>query len=172
MLSECGVQFHSPLVSDRGFLNSFIVDCCSFCLQQLDQNCHFTKHVNSNACQFTYSRFTSVQLLCFVCLYRGLECDWFVLFACTEDCSVTGLFVCWHRGLQLHRGVERIDNTVSVPESWADFTDGNIKRSQAERANSRNMRNDVVNMLNHVSDQLWKQWNKVSGLIAHENYYR
>lgn len=58
--------------------------------------------------------------------------------------------------------MERIDNTVSVPETWAEFTDGNIRRSQAERANSRNMRNDIQNMLNHVNDQLWKQWNAVS----------
>lgn len=65
------------------------------------------------------------------------------------------------RGLGLHRGVERVDNTVTVPESWADFTNNNIKRSQAERMASKNMRNDIQNMLNHANDQMWKQWNKV-----------
>ena len=54
-----------------------------------------------------------------------------------------------------------MDNTVTVPESWADFTNNNIKRSQAERMASKNMRNDIQNMLNHANDQMWKQWNKV-----------
>lgn len=70
------------------------------------------------------------------------------------------------RGLQLHRGIERVDNTVSVPESWAEFTNNNLKRSQAERAASRDMRNDIQNMLNHASDQLWNQWNKVTLVLG------
>jgi len=73
--------------------------------------------------------------------------------------KVIYVFCC--RGLGLHRGVERIDNTVTVPESWAEFTNGNIKRSQAERGASKQMRNDIQSMLNGAGEDLWKQWNKV-----------
>ena len=57
--------------------------------------------------------------------------------------------------------MERIDNTVSVPESWADYTNGNILRSQAERNASAKLRNDIQCLLNQSADELWKQWNKV-----------
>lgn len=58
--------------------------------------------------------------------------------------------------------MERVDNTVSVPESWAEYTDGNITRSQVERQKSKQLRNNTQSLLNHASEELWRQWNKVN----------
>jgi len=83
--------------------------------------------------------------------------------------KVIYVFCC--RGLGLHRGVERIDNTVTVPESWAEFTNGNIKRSQAERGASKQMRNDIQSMLNGAGEDLWKQWNKVRRATVYQEIH-
>ncbi|ETE66622.1 Tektin-3, partial [Ophiophagus hannah] len=50
-------------------------------------------------------------------------------------------------GIGYFRGVERFDATVSVPESWAKFTDDNILRSQSERAASSKLRDDIETLL-------------------------
>ena len=63
------------------------------------------------------------------------------------------------RGLAYHNGVELIDNTKSVPETWCMFTNNNIKRSQAERAASRHLRNELNTVLNDCSNEMWHQWN-------------
>ncbi|KAK6187735.1 hypothetical protein SNE40_005692 [Patella caerulea] len=66
------------------------------------------------------------------------------------------------RGLAFHNGVHRIDNTVSVPESWAKFTNDNIQRSQSERAASKHMRNEIESVLNACANEMWQEWNAVN----------
>ncbi|XP_067936930.1 tektin-3-like [Watersipora subatra] len=66
------------------------------------------------------------------------------------------------RGISVHSGVHRIDNTKSVPESWAEYTHNNVSRSQAERNASKGLRNDLQSMLKHAGSELWNQWNKVN----------
>ncbi|MEJ1273079.1 tektin 3 [Cricetulus griseus] len=51
---------------------------------------------------------------------------------------------------------------VSVPESWAKFTDDNILRSQSERAASRKLRDDTENLLVVTANEMWNQFNKVN----------
>lgn len=63
------------------------------------------------------------------------------------------------RGLAYHNGIENIDNTKSVPETWCMFTNNNIKRSQAERAASRHLRNEFNTVLNDCANEMWNQWN-------------
>lgn len=66
------------------------------------------------------------------------------------------------RGIAFHNGVQRIDNTVSVPETWARFSNDNVQRSQSERAASKQMRNEVESVLNQCANEMWNQWNSVN----------
>uniref|UniRef100_A0A8C8YYA6 Tektin n=1 Tax=Prolemur simus TaxID=1328070 RepID=A0A8C8YYA6_PROSS len=65
-------------------------------------------------------------------------------------------------GISFFRGVERVDATISVPESWAKFTDDNILRSQSERAASAKLRDDTENLLVVTANEMWNQFNKVN----------
>ncbi|CAK6437633.1 unnamed protein product [Pipistrellus nathusii] len=65
-------------------------------------------------------------------------------------------------GVSYFRGVERVDATVSVPESWAKFTDDNLLRSQSERAASAKLRDDIQNLLVVTANEMWNQFNKVN----------
>ncbi|XP_002732125.2 tektin-3-like [Saccoglossus kowalevskii] len=62
-------------------------------------------------------------------------------------------------GLAYFRGVEGVDNTVSVPESWAKFTNDNLLRSQRERNASRGLRGDVDSVLQETANDMWTQYN-------------
>lgn len=66
------------------------------------------------------------------------------------------------RGIAYHNGIERVDNTQSVPETWAEFSNNNIKRSQAERANSKAVRVEIADTINRCANEMWNQWNKVN----------
>ncbi|MGH0144670.1 UNVERIFIED_CONTAM: hypothetical protein FKN15_029643 [Acipenser sinensis] len=65
-------------------------------------------------------------------------------------------------GISYFRGVENIDATVSMPESWAKFTDNNILRSQNERAASAKLRHDIETLLNTTSNEIWNHFNSVN----------
>ncbi|NXT22160.1 TEKT3 protein, partial [Syrrhaptes paradoxus] len=65
-------------------------------------------------------------------------------------------------GISYYRGVERVDATISVPESWAKFTDDNILRSQSERAASAKLRDDIENLLVVTANEMWRQFNSVN----------
>lgn len=51
---------------------------------------------------------------------------------------------------------------ISVPESWAKFTDDNILRSQSERAASAKLRDDIETLLVVTANEMWNQFNKVN----------
>ncbi|XP_074870740.1 tektin-3 [Carettochelys insculpta] len=65
-------------------------------------------------------------------------------------------------GISYYRGVERVDATISVPETWAKFTDDNILRSQSERAASSKLRDDIENLLVVTANEMWNQFNRVN----------
>ncbi|XP_029456157.1 tektin-3 [Rhinatrema bivittatum] len=65
-------------------------------------------------------------------------------------------------GISYFRGVDRIDATISVPETWAKFTDDNILRSQSERAASSKLRDDVENLMIATANEMWNQFNTVN----------
>ncbi|XP_046359629.1 tektin-3-like isoform X1 [Haliotis rufescens] len=71
------------------------------------------------------------------------------------------------RGLAYHNGVNRIDNTVSVPETWAKFSNDNIQRSQSERAASKQLRNEIESVLNSCANEMWQEWNAVNVALTH-----
>ena len=63
---------------------------------------------------------------------------------------------------------------MTIPTSWAKFSDDNIRRSQAERAASTKMREEIESCLNKTSNDMWTQ---VIGLffglidISHELHF-
>ncbi|XP_067860379.1 tektin-3 [Heptranchias perlo] len=65
-------------------------------------------------------------------------------------------------GISYYRGVERVDATISVPESWAKYTDNNILRSQSERVASAKLRDDIENVFNSTSNEMWSQFNALN----------
>ncbi|XP_061455211.1 tektin-5 [Rhineura floridana] len=60
--------------------------------------------------------------------------------------------------INYYHGVEKIDGTVSVPETWAKFSDDNIRYSQNARANSATLRQEADHTLEITSDDMWRQW--------------
>ncbi|KAF7249034.1 Tektin-3 [Varanus komodoensis] len=65
-------------------------------------------------------------------------------------------------GISYYRGVERVDATISVPESWAKFTDDNILRSQSERTASSKLRDDIETLLVVTANEMWNQFNRAN----------
>ncbi|XP_004604402.1 tektin-5 [Sorex araneus] len=55
-------------------------------------------------------------------------------------------------------GMEKMDGMVSVPETWAKFSNDNIRHAQNMRANSIRVREEAENLFESLSDQLWKQF--------------
>ncbi|CAL1531645.1 unnamed protein product [Lymnaea stagnalis] len=70
------------------------------------------------------------------------------------------------RGIAYHDGVHRIDNTISVPETWAKYTNDNIQRSQSERLASKNMRNEIECVINTCNNEMWMEWNAVNTALS------
>ncbi|XP_067673209.1 tektin-3-like isoform X2 [Haliotis asinina] len=66
------------------------------------------------------------------------------------------------RGIAFHNGIHTIDPTVSVPETWAKFSNDNIQRSQSERAASKQLRNEIESVLNSCANEMWQEWNAVN----------
>ncbi|XP_072465191.1 tektin-5 [Notamacropus eugenii] len=60
--------------------------------------------------------------------------------------------------INFFHGVEKADGAVSVCETWAKFSDDNIRHSQDMRANSIRLREEAENLLEVSSDQIWKQF--------------
>ncbi|XP_042300065.1 tektin-3-like, partial [Sceloporus undulatus] len=65
---------------------------------------------------------------------------------CTD--SIVCLFLCFPR--------------ISVPESWAKFTDDNILRSQSERFATAKLRTDIETVLVVTANEMWNQFNKAN----------
>ncbi len=89
------------------------------------------------------------------------------------------------RGLNFHLGIENVDNTyeflvyfyklismnnqiyfkffsVASPDSWAKFTEDNIRRSASERAQSDEYLNMADNLLKETASDMWNQYNTVN----------
>ncbi|XP_029698412.1 tektin-3 [Takifugu rubripes] len=65
-------------------------------------------------------------------------------------------------GIGFYRGIERLDPSLSLPESWSRFTDDNILRSQSERAASHKLRDEIEILMNATSGEMWNQFNCVN----------
>ncbi|XP_077359594.1 tektin-3 [Festucalex cinctus] len=65
-------------------------------------------------------------------------------------------------GIGYFRGIEQLDPSVSLPESWSKFTDNNVLRSQGQRAASRKLRDEIEALLSMTSGEMWSQFNNVN----------
>ncbi|XP_028824665.1 tektin-3-like [Denticeps clupeoides] len=65
-------------------------------------------------------------------------------------------------GISYYRGIDRVDPSISLPDSWSKFTDDNILRSQSERVASHKLRDEIEILLNTTSNQMWNQFNNVN----------
>ncbi|NXM72354.1 TEKT3 protein, partial [Serilophus lunatus] len=70
------------------------------------------------------------------------------------------------RGIHNYQGVERVDATISVPETWARFTDNNIFRSQSLRTTSAKLRASTESLLMGTANEMWRQFSKVNDAFA------
>ncbi|XP_056325777.1 tektin-3 [Danio aesculapii] len=65
-------------------------------------------------------------------------------------------------GISYYRGIDRLDPSISLPDSWSKFTDDNILHSQSERAASHKLRDEIEILLNATSNEMWNQFNSVN----------
>lgn len=65
-------------------------------------------------------------------------------------------------GIGYHPGIENIDNTITIPDSWARYTQENIARSQRERAASERLRGEIDSCLRACANDMWNQFNTVN----------
>merc|ERR1712178_234324 len=61
-----------------------------------------------------------------------------------------------------HPGIENVDNTISIPDSWVKFTQENIARSQKERELSEKLRGAIDTLLRQCANEMWNQFNNVN----------
>ncbi|NXI50915.1 TEKT5 protein, partial [Chloroceryle aenea] len=60
--------------------------------------------------------------------------------------------------ISFYYGVEKADGTVSVPATWAKFSEDNIRLSQHARANSAKLREDAEVALESTSEEMWNHY--------------
>lgn len=65
-------------------------------------------------------------------------------------------------GIGYQPGIESVDNTVSLPGTWAKFSQQNISRSNSERAGSERLRGNIQTTLQSCANNMWSQYNSVN----------
>lgn len=66
------------------------------------------------------------------------------------------------RDVNLHGGIEKVDSNVSIPETWADFSNRNIQSSQAARSATVRMMSEVDNLISQCANEMWSHWNNTN----------
>ncbi|KFM09153.1 Tektin-5, partial [Aptenodytes forsteri] len=69
--------------------------------------------------------------------------------------------------INFYHGVEKADGTVSVPATWAKFSEDNIRCSQHARANSVKLREEAEVGLESTSEEMWNHF--ISTNLAFNN---
>lgn len=62
-------------------------------------------------------------------------------------------------GIGYYPGVELVDNTLSIPDSWARYSQENIARSQKCRANSEQLRGEIDQTMRVCANEMWSRFN-------------
>lgn len=55
---------------------------------------------------------------------------------------------------------------MSVPDTWIQFSETNIRRSQSERAASRDIRAQIDQLIHSVTTSIASEWNAVNGAFS------
>lgn len=56
--------------------------------------------------------------------------------------------------------------SITEAESWAEASNGVVKKSQAERSTSNQLRSDIDNAINAVGHEMWKAWGDTNNALA------
>lgn len=64
--------------------------------------------------------------------------------------------------------VELLNLTLSVTEaeSWVEASNGIVKKSQAERSKSSQLRSDIETAINAVGHEMWEAWGNTNNALA------
>ncbi|CAF0938084.1 unnamed protein product [Rotaria sp. Silwood1] len=65
-------------------------------------------------------------------------------------------------GVNFYDGIENVDNTISVPETWTRYTEENIRRAFSEMSQSDELLNASNQLMAASNDDMWSQWNHVN----------
>ena len=55
-----------------------------------------------------------------------------------------------------------VADRITIPESWARYTQENIARSQKERAASERLRGEIDSTLRQCANEMWNNFNAVN----------
>ncbi|KAG8227484.1 hypothetical protein J437_LFUL002373 [Ladona fulva] len=69
-------------------------------------------------------------------------------------------------GIHYYAGIDKYDPSVSVPESWEEFSRRNVQRSQAERGRSSQCRADADSLMAYVAAETWDHWSATNGALG------
>ena len=61
-------------------------------------------------------------------------------------------------------GVVRL--SVSMPDTWIEFSESNIRRSQSERSASRDIRSQVDQLCANIVTSVSSEWNAVNSALT------
>ncbi|ESP00804.1 hypothetical protein LOTGIDRAFT_225697 [Lottia gigantea] len=65
-------------------------------------------------------------------------------------------------GIGYFPSIENVDNTITIPESWARYSQENIARSQKERAASEKLRGEIDSCMRSCASEMWNIFNAVN----------
>ncbi|XP_065221213.1 tektin-3-like [Planococcus citri] len=63
-------------------------------------------------------------------------------------------------------GIDKFDQTVSVPESWSENSNRVIQRSQNRRIKSSQLRTESENTMNECANNMWNSWNFTNSALS------
>eukprot|EP00090_Calanus_glacialis_P021965 TRINITY_DN33883_c0_g1_i1.p1 TRINITY_DN33883_c0_g1~~TRINITY_DN33883_c0_g1_i1.p1 ORF type:complete len:425 (-),score=140.81 TRINITY_DN33883_c0_g1_i1:132-1406(-) len=61
--------------------------------------------------------------------------------------------------LSLHSGIERVEQAASVPQSWQEYSQSNIRLSKAARETSEENRSSIDSLINDAARDMLNHWN-------------
>ncbi|NP_001389492.1 similar to hypothetical protein FLJ32871 isoform X1 [Rattus norvegicus] len=64
--------------------------------------------------------------------------------------------------INFFRGMEKFEETISDPDTWAKFSNNNIRHAQNMRAKSAQLREEAEHLFETLSDQMWRQFNNIN----------
>ncbi|XP_018566665.1 tektin-3-like [Anoplophora glabripennis] len=70
------------------------------------------------------------------------------------------------KGINYYGGIEKYDPTVANTTTWAENSNRIVQRSQSERQKSSQMRSDIENLMNTLSQEIWDSWSNTNNALA------
>ncbi|XP_029045937.1 tektin-3-like [Osmia bicornis bicornis] len=72
----------------------------------------------------------------------------------------------YSRGLKYYGGIEKYDPSVTEAESWMEASNSVVKKSQAERSKSNQLRSDIEIAIDAVGHEMWEAWGNTNNALA------